>query len=122
MEEEDNIGKAGELYAKEYLLAKGFRVLHTNWRWRRLELDIVAATDQELVVMEVKTRSAGYLLAPEKAIDRKKINRIVKATDVYIRYFNIDLSVRFDVIIVVARQGGRYELEHIEDAFFAPVC
>ncbi len=120
MDKECNIGRTGEQYAKEYLLAKGYCILHTNWRWRRLELDIVAATDQELVVVEVKTRSAGYLLAPEKAVDRKKINRIVQATDVYVRYFNIDLSVRFDVIVLIVREG-RYQLEHIEDAFFAPV-
>ncbi|MCC8143977.1 MAG: YraN family protein [Tannerellaceae bacterium] len=120
MDRESNIGKAGEQYAKDYLLAKGYRVLHTNWRWHRLELDIVAATDEELVVIEVKTRSAGYLVLSEKAVDRKKINRIVKATDVYIRYFNIDLPARFDVIVVIAEEG-QYQLEHIEDAFFAPV-
>ena len=75
--------------------------------------------DGELVVVEVKTRSDDYLLAPEEAVDNGKIRRIVTAADAYVRFFNLELPVRFDIITVI-KKGGDYEIDHIEDAFYAP--
>lgn len=112
-------GKEGETQARLFLEKRGYQVLHTNWHWHHYELDIVAVYAGELVVVEVKTRSDGYLLAPEAAVDLAKIRRIVSATDAYVRLFNLSLPVRFDIITVV-KQGEAYEVEHIEDAFYAP--
>ena len=108
-------GKEGEAQAEK----QGYQVLHTNWHWHHYELDIVAAYAGELVVVEVKTRSDDYLLAPEAAVDRAKMRRIVSAADAYVRLFNLSLPVRFDIVTVV-KQGETYEVEHIEDAFYAP--
>ncbi|MDR1403314.1 MAG: endonuclease, partial [Tannerellaceae bacterium] len=60
------------------------------------------------------------LVSPEKAVDRNKIERIVAAADVYARYFRLNLSVRFDIITLIKSNAG-YELEHLEDAFYAPL-
>ena len=35
-------GKMGELLAYEYFIAKGYRILNTNWRKDFLEIDIIA--------------------------------------------------------------------------------
>ena len=72
-----------------------------------------------LVVVEVKTRSGDYLLAPEEAVDTLKIRRIVAAADAYVRFFNLELPVRFDIITVI-KKGEEFEIDHIEDAFYAP--
>ena len=112
-------GKEGEAQARLFLEKQGYQVLHTNWHWHHYELDIVAAYAGELVVAEVKTRSDDYLLAPEAAVDRAKMRRIVSAADAYVRLFNLSLPVRFDIVTVV-KQGETYEVEHIEDAFYAP--
>lgn len=112
-------GKEGEAQARLFLEKQGYQVLHTNWHWHHYELDIVAAHASELVVVEVKTRSDDYLLAPEVAVDRAKMRRIVSAADAYVRLFNLSLPVRFDIVTVV-KQGETYEVEHIEDAFYAP--
>ena len=107
--------------ARAYLEKLGYQILHTNWHFHHYELDLVAVYDGELIVVEVKTRSVGCLLPPEEAVDRKKIRRIVAATDAYIRYFNYRLPVRFD-IITMQKENGRYSVqEHIEDAFYAPI-
>ena len=50
----------------------------------------------------------------------KKIRRIVAAADAYVRQFNINLPVRFDIVCLI-KNGHRYEVEHIEDAFYAPL-
>ncbi|WP_080903199.1 YraN family protein [Parabacteroides sp. Marseille-P3160] len=112
-------GKEGERRAQAYLTARGYTLLHMNWRWHRYELDIVATDGRELVVVEVKTRSSDFLLAPEEAVDREKIRRIVCAADAYVRQFHISLPIRFDVIALV-KEGEDFRLEHLKDAFYAP--
>jgi putative endonuclease len=114
------LGKDGENAAAEYLKKKGYAILHTNWQRFHHELDIVARTADELVFVEVKTRSASLLAAPESAINNQKIRNLVDAADCYIRMFDIDLPARFDVITLVGR-APNFEIDHIEDAFTAPI-
>jgi len=121
MEKRNEIGKNGESEARLFLEQKGYRIRHTNWHYHHYELDIVAQWEEELVVVEVKTRSLDYLLEPEEAVDTAKIRRIVAAADAYVRYFNIDLPVRFDIITLLKDSRGYHIREHIEDAFYPPV-
>ena len=119
MAEQNDLGRDGEAKARDYLIRQGYTILHTNWRWHHYELDIVATKDEELIVVEVKTRSEDYLLSPEEAVDNKKIRRIVAAADAYVRYFNLELPVRFDIITLIKGKEG-FQIEHIDDAFYAP--
>lgn len=119
MAEQNDLGKDGEARARDYLIRQGYTILHTNWRWHHYELDIVAMKEGELIVVEVKTRSEDYLLSPEEAVDNKKIRRIVAAADAYVRYFNLEMPVRFDIITLVKGKEG-FQIEHIDDAFYAP--
>ncbi|MDR0833157.1 MAG: YraN family protein [Candidatus Symbiothrix sp.] len=116
----NELGKDGENAAVEYLKANGYRILHTNWRCGHLELDIVAQTDDELVIIEVKTRKGSEWDAPEDAVIGTKIRNIVSATDRYIKWFNIDLPARFDIIAVIGKAPD-FEIDHIEDAFYPPI-
>lgn len=116
----NNIGVEGENLARQYLTKQGYAILHTNWHWHHYELDIVAARTNELVVVEVKTRSEDYWVEPEVAVNRGKIKRTVAAADAYARLFNVAWPVRFDLILVI-KEKESYRLEHIEDAFYAPV-
>ena len=120
MAEHNVLGKEGEIAAINYLKENRYRILHTNWRQGSFELDIVAQTDDELVIIEVKTRSGGSITNPEDAVTNQKIRHIIAATDIYIKYFDIDLSARFDIISVVGSYPN-FEIDHIEDAFYPPV-
>ena len=119
MARQNDMGREGESEARAYLVKHGYNVLHTNWHWHHYELDIVATKDEELIVVEVKTRSEDYLLSPEEAVDNKKIRRIVAAADAYVRYFNLELPVRFDIITLIKGKEG-FQIEHIDGAFYAP--
>ena len=120
MAERNDTGREGEEIAKDYLKKRSYNILQTNWRWHHFELDIIAEKGNELVIVEVKTRSEDFLVSPADAIDNKKIKRIVAAADAYARYFNnADLPVRFDIITLVKNKEG-YQIDHIEDAFYAP--
>ncbi len=120
MADHNTLGKDGESAAIEYLVQQGYQILHTNWRKGRYELDIIARTDDELVVVEVKTRSGLDWMNPEEAVDSRKIRNIVIATDIYIKIFNVDLPARFDIISVVGTYPD-FEIDHIEDAFYPPL-
>ena len=90
MARQNDMGREGESEARAYLVKHGYNVLHTNWHWHHYELDIIAVKEDELIVVEVKTRSEDFLLSPEDAVDIKKIRRIVAAADAYVRYRDID--------------------------------
>lgn len=112
------LGKSGEEYAAEYLISRGYVIRDINWVSGKFELDLVAYHEGMLVVVEVKTRSNIDFAYPEEAVTEKKMRNMVLATDAYIRLFDIDMDVRFDVISIVGKEPP-YTIEHIEDAFLA---
>lgn len=114
------LGEAGEKAAAEFLEREGYCIRHRNWRKGHLELDIVASKGNELVVVEVKTRATTAHALPREAVTPQKIKRTVVATDTYLKMFQIDLPVRFDIISVVGNEG-HFEIEHIQEAFYPPM-
>lgn len=113
----NDLGKEGELKAVEFLIDKGYSILDVNWRGRFGELDIVALFNSRLVIVEVKTRTSLEYGEPELFVDRRKIRKIVKATNEYICFKNRREEVRFD-IVGVYKNLNLWELSHIEDAFY----
>lgn len=121
MAKNNETGRQGELAAQRYLEENGYKVIETNWRFHHYELDIIATNGEELIIIEVKTRSDNYLAAPEAAVDKGKIRRIVTASDAYARKYNVNLPIRFDILCLI-KKGLSFTIEnHIEDAFFAPL-
>lgn len=120
MADHNNLGKEGEQAAIAYLKANGYQILHTNWRKGHLELDIVAKTEEELVFIEVKTRSSGTIINPEEAVTNQKIRHLINAADIYIKCYDIELPSRFDIISAIGT-GTNFEIDHIEDAFYPPI-
>lgn len=114
----NQLGKEGESAAADYLLAKGYLIRDLNWYSDHKELDIVAEHEGWLVVVEVKTRSGLPFEAPELAVDRRKIQRLVRAAHHYVHLYKLDLPVRFDVMALVYDRGS-WHIEHFEDAFLA---
>ncbi len=114
------LGRAGEDAAAAYLQQNGYTIRHRNWRKNHLELDIVAMKAGELVVVEVKTRTDTAYKEPYEAVDRRKIRRIVIAADAYMKHFNIDATVRFDIITAVG-SAAPFRIEHIPSAFYPPM-
>lgn len=117
MADHNELGKLGEIKAVEYLTKKGFEILERNYRFKKLELDIIALDKDELVVVEVKTRQSDYLTDPRELVSRSKQRGIIKAANAYIHENEIDRECRFDVIIAVIN-SKKSSLEHIEDAFY----
>ncbi|WP_101544314.1 YraN family protein [Bacteroides cutis] len=114
------LGKIGEDAAIAYLESNGYTIRDRNWRKNHLELDIVATKDGVLIVVEVKTRSNTDYIEPQDAVNWQKVRRIVIAADAYIKHYNIDAPVRFDIVTAVGKKGD-LEIEHIKEAFYPPI-
>ena len=53
------IGKTGEEIAKKYLLENNYKIVAKNFRCKFGEIDIIAYDKEELVFIEVKTRTSN---------------------------------------------------------------
>lgn len=120
MAEHNYLGQWGENVAANYLVAKGYSIVERGFKAGRFEIDIVAMDGDEVVFVEVKTRSDSFT-DPVEAVDDKKIRHMAKAADMYLRINRIPHSPRFDVIGIVGQPGGEYELTHYPDAFLPPL-
>jgi putative endonuclease len=117
MAEHNELGKLGEELAVEFLQKNGYDILETNYVFQKAEIDIIAKKQNVLAVVEVKTRSSIDFGLPQDFVKPKKIQLLVKAINEYVVSNDLDVEVRFD-IIAVHKENGKFNIEHLEDAFF----
>lgn len=110
----NELGKKGETYACEYLKSKGFKILKTNWRFHRNEIDIIAENKDCILFVEVKTRSSYDWGLPEDFLSRAQTRRLQDAVNFYIQDKDIEKEPRIDVLALVEIEG-EYQIEHFED-------
>ncbi|PWA06568.1 YraN family protein [Flavobacterium psychrotolerans] len=117
MAEHNELGKLGEELAVEFLQKNGYAILETNWTFQKAEIDIIAQKENILAIVEVKTRSSIDFGLPQDFVKPKKIQLLVKAVNEYVISNDLELEVRFD-IIALHKEGKKFKLEHLEDAFY----
>ncbi len=111
-------GRAGELKAYRHLRKLGYTVVARNYRTRdgRGEVDLVAWDGDDLVFVEVKTRTREDFGDPESAIDSRKRAHIVRAArDYVLRSGRVPARVRFDTVSVLLREPPSIEVR--KDSF-----
>ena len=113
----NDLGARGEQIATEYLIRKGFRILERNWRYYKAEIDIIAIDNNELVIVEVKTRSVHYHADTDDLIGKRKLLQLYEAADRFVEVRNMEQEVRYDLVTVVIH-GETWTIEHIPDAFY----
>lgn len=111
------LGQAGESFATAFLLARGMQVLEKNWRFKRLEIDLVCLDEPCLVFVEVKTRRSADFGGPIAAISMKKKHNLIKAAQGW-QYSHgaWNRPVRFDVLCLLKHASG-FTVEYYENAF-----
>lgn len=121
MARHNTLGAEGERIAAEYLIAQGYTIHKQDERMiARGELDIIAFKDDEVVFVEVKTRTARDT-DPMEVFGDKRRARMCNAADAFIRNMNLMQSPRFDIIIVNMLPDGTHTVTHYPDAFFPPL-
>lgn len=116
MAQSHKTGSAGEARARAYLEAKGFRILHVNWQFLHLEIDIAAMDGDTLVIVEVKTRSSDEYGEPETFVTLSKQQKLIRAANHYLEINKLDHEVRFDIVSILNR-GEVEQIRHLADAF-----
>ena len=115
MEKKRNAGIKGEQQARRYYEERGFEILEVNYRHNRAEIDFIALTKDEklLVFVEVKKRSRSDFGYPETFVSTAQQDRIKSAAEEYIYGINWIKDIRFDIVSV----DSDNQLEVFEDAF-----
>ena len=118
-----DIGVLGESIAAEFLKENGFRILEKNRHESHNEIDIIAASREFLLFVEVKTRreSPVSYLSAAAAVTKAKQSRLLAAASQYLRKHPKYSShqKRLDVIEVYLDYNTNtvVRINHIENAF-----
>jgi putative endonuclease len=116
------LGRKGEQAAADYLRRHGHKILYRNFRAPHGgEVDLVCRDKphNELVFVEVKTRTDEEFGRPFAAVNRKKRRLILRGAMTWLKMLDMpDITFRFDVVEVV--MGDPPEIRHLENAFQLP--
>lgn len=119
MAQHNELGKWGEQVAYEYLLVQGYTMVERDTRQGHFEIDLIATKGNRIIFIEVKTRS-DLKVDPVQSINSRKIGRICAAANSYVKQHKLPHEVQFDIVIVIGNPDN-YTIEHIPDAFIAPM-
>lgn len=112
-------GQQGEEAAYWHLRGQGFIMVERNYRPAGLrgEIDLIGWDGGTLVFIEVKTRRASALRAPEATVDRGKEAHVIAAAREYRREARcLEAPIRFDIVSVEMAADG-LRVQHFRDAF-----
>ena len=100
-----------------WLILKGYRLRHRNWRGPTGELDLVFDRRGELVFVEVKARSGAAFGGAVAAVGRQKRDAMARTAACYLSRHGLwERPVRFDVVTVERRRRfPGWRLRHLED-------
>lgn len=114
MARKDDVGRAGERYARGWLENRQWRILDHNWRCSHGEVDIVATRDGDLVFFEVKTRTSTHFGHPVDAISAAKLARMRRVAGAWLSAHPGHRGrIRLDLIGILAHAGPPV-IEHVE--------
>lgn len=94
------VGAKGEDYAAHYLHSKGYEIVVRNFHTRYGEIDIIARKKNELVFVEVKTRTKKAFGAPEESISFIKARRLRRTIAKFLLDKPVYVAWRIDVIAI----------------------
>ena len=125
LESRTRTGQLGESLVAERLTALGHTIVARNWRWRRLEVDLISVLGNLVVFHEVKSRSgcAQPPLDPEHwRPSAAQQGRLIRAAHAFMlaegRTWN---EHRFDLWLVTLRAGQAPLLNHMPGAWDAGI-
>ncbi len=116
------VGAKGEELAVLFLNKLGYSIEERNYKGRHAEIDIICIDPckqgmgrEELVFVEVKTRTSGTYGDPADAVSPRKTSLMRRAAEMYLYERDIeDMLCRFDVVAIRLGQGKPL-IEHLKD-------
>jgi putative endonuclease len=114
-----DLGRFGEMLAESHLIKAGATVLARNYRCEPAEIDLIIEHEDDLVAVEVKTRTDLDLEKPEEAVTRWKLRRMVLGLQNFATDNDmLDRHWRLDMVAIEIDLDGRVSrCEHIRDVY-----
>ena len=113
-------GQDAEALAATWLEMQGYQILHTNFRCRHGEIDVVAQDGEHLAFVEV--RSLQNSSDPDRALATilpKKQQRLYQAARFYLYKHrpNDDPPIRFDLLGITFARNGELHFKLLKGGF-----
>lgn len=106
-----SLGASGERAGARFLLQKGWQIIDQNLRLLGGEIDLLARDGDEIVLVEVKTRTEVGETDPTANLSPTKLRQLARlAQAVADRY--PEASVRVDALVII---NHPYSIDHYED-------
>ncbi len=95
-------GNIGENLAKSFLEKQGLVFVTENFSCRLGEIDLIFKDKEEVVFVEVKTRSSRFFGEGEEAVNYFKLRKILKAGQFFLLQKNLEEApFRIDVVSIL---------------------
>ena len=106
------MGLAGEKKARQFLLDLGYKILTSNLTYGHGEIDLICLdpNNQEIVFVEVKTRSQSIFGHPSQAVKYRQMKSLDRVAGKYLQVAKLNLDYRFDIISVLPNK-----IEHFQN-------
>ncbi len=115
-----DLASLGENLAAKYLERQGYTLVCRNFRGSQGEIDLIVEKDQQLIFVEVKTRSYHTITSALENISYRKQLRITRTALLYTKQnpqFDKH-NTRFDAIVVLHdKRDDTCSVHHLPDAF-----
>lgn len=109
------LGNKGEKIAESYLKSCGYEILERNFYIRGGEIDLITKKDDQIVFVEVKTRTNENYGSIYEQITEKKQKFLINAAVNYLNKKNLDnVDWRIDAVFIMI--DNDFKLEHIKNA------
>jgi putative endonuclease len=108
-----SLGLTGELLACNYLISKGYKILHRRYRTKKGEIDIIATNNTNICFIEVKYRKKPDDF--EDILQKKQSIRIYETSQDYLLLnpeFS-DLSSCFEILFIQQDKS----ISHLQNIF-----
>lgn len=96
-------GNQAEDSACRFLVDNGFEVVQRNFYSRFGEIDIIAVKDEVLHFIEVKS-ALDYESAVQN-ITPKKLSKLLKTGEIYLKKNALDVEYMYDAVIVTPKKS-----------------
>lgn len=118
-DEKIRMGKQSEQLALEMLESKGMTFVEKNYYCKHGEIDLIMKDRNDLVFVEVRSKSKVNFGTPVETINYSKRRKIEKTARDYLYKHNLlnKINCRFDLVGVIIGSSGEKHIEHIPGAF-----
>jgi putative endonuclease len=109
-------GDRAEALARQFLEARGYRVVTTNYHCRYGEADIIAEDAETLVFVEVRSKRGTAYGSAAESITETKQRKLRLTVETYLSQLEkLPADWRIDAVLV-SGSGASLNIEQIKDA------